>query len=54
MWMWVGIGGPAVKYLVWQWLEKIVLGINFCQIIGYNEYFCCGNWPTLSRRCGWV
>ncbi len=45
----VGISGPAVKYLVWQWLEKIVLGISFCQIIGYSEYFCCGNCPTLLR-----
>jgi hypothetical protein len=40
--MWVGIDAPAIKYLVWQWLEKIVLGINFCEIIGYSEYFCCG------------
>jgi hypothetical protein len=45
----VGIGAPTLKYLVWQWLEKIVLGINFCQIIGYSEYFFCGNCHTLPR-----
>ena len=48
------IGGPAVKYWVGQeqLLEaqlpkKIVLGINFYQIIGYSKYFRWGNCPTL-------
>ena len=49
------IGGPAVKYwvgqeqlLVGQLPKKIVLGINFYQIIGYSKYFRWGQLPHLA------